>query len=91
MAKVVKEMTMYDLAQQDYQVLEEMISKDPSLITKKDTVSSLGGCLLTVVILYTYIHDSLDFLTLPFHPHRTIATCCTGPPWVGVICWWRNF
>lgn len=38
MAKV-KEMTMYDLAQQDYQVLEEMISKDPSLITKKDTVS----------------------------------------------------
>lgn len=33
-----KDIPLYDLATQDYHVLEEMISKNPSLITKKDSV-----------------------------------------------------
>ncbi|KAL1394550.1 hypothetical protein pipiens_011878 [Culex pipiens pipiens] len=32
-----KDIPLYDLATQDYHVLEEMISKNPSLITKKDS------------------------------------------------------
>ncbi|XP_053681913.1 26S proteasome non-ATPase regulatory subunit 10-like [Sabethes cyaneus] len=37
MSTVNKEMPLYDLAQQDYHVLEEMISTKPSLITQKDS------------------------------------------------------
>lgn len=37
--KMKKEMNLYDLAQQDYNVLEEMITENPKLLEIKDPVS----------------------------------------------------